>query len=254
MLQDILRSTRERIRRLDLPSLQGRARQQTPARSLAAALGSPGLAVIAEVKRRSPSRGSLADDLDPGEQAAAYARGGAAAISVLTEPEFFAGSLADLAAVRAAVTIPVLRKDFIVDAAQIWESRAAGADAVLLIVAALTDAELNAFLAVAADAGLEALVEVHDAAEAQRAVAAGARIVGVNNRDLATFTVDLATAETLAELISGVPVRVAESGIFGPADARRMAEAGYQAVLVGEALVRASDPAALVGALRGVGG
>jgi indole-3-glycerol phosphate synthase len=246
MLEEILRATRERIRDLDLPGLEARARQQAPARSLAAALEAPGLGVIAEVKRRSPSRGTLADDLDPGEQAAAYARGGAAAISVLTEPDFFGGSLADLAAVRSAVTIPVLRKDFIVDAAQIWESRAAGADAVLLIVAVLTDAELSEFLAVAMDAGLDALVEVHDGAEAHRAVTAGARIVGVNNRDLATFTVDLATAELLAELISDVPIRVAESGIFERADARRMAEAGYQAVLVGEALVRASDPAALV--------
>ncbi len=219
-------------------------------RSLAAALAAPGLTVIAEVKRRSPSAGELAPDLDPAGQAAAYQRGGAGAVSVLTEPDFFSGSLDDLAAVREEVTIPVLRKDFIVDAAQIWESRSAGADAVLLIVAVLSDAELSQFIEVAADAGLDALVEVHSPLEASRAEAAGARIVGVNNRDLATFAVDLATAERLAPLISGIPIRVAESGISGAADARRMADAGYQAVLVGEALVRANDPAALVAGMR----
>ncbi len=251
MLDDILTATRARIAKLDGAALQGRAGELPPARSLAAALAGPGLSVIAEVKRRSPSRGELAAALDPSRQVVAYEEGGAAAISVLTEPSFFAGSLDDLATVRKRVSIPVLRKDFILESSQVWESRVAGADALLLIVAALTDAELGHLLAVTAEAGLEALVEVHTAGEAERAIAAGARIVGVNNRDLTTFAVDLATAELLAPAVASAPVRVAESGIFVAADAARMAAAGYQAVLVGEALVKAVDPAALVGELRG---
>ena len=210
------------------------------------------MSVVAEVKRRSPSRGELAGALDPAAQSAAYQEGGAAAISVLTEPEFFAGSLADLAAVAGAVDVPVLRKDFIVDPAQIWESVIHGADAVLLIVAVLDDDELTSLLAEAEGAGLDALVEVHAAAEAERAIEAGARIVGVNNRDLTSFDVDLSTAESLAGLVEAAPVRVAESGIFDGDDAARMAAAGYHAVLVGEALVRAGDPAALVAELRAV--
>jgi len=253
MLDDIIAATRMRVPDLDPCALRARARQLPPARSLAAALAAPGLSVIAEVKRQSPSRGVLAPGLDPVGQVGEYAQGGAAAISVLTEPEFFAGSLADLAAVREAVQVPVLRKDFVIDAAQIWESRVAGADAVLLIVAALTDAELRRFIEETTLAGLEALVEVHTDAEAERALAAGAGIVGVNNRDLTSFTVDLATAESLASAVADAPVRVAESGIFTAADAGRMAEAGYQAVLVGEALVTAEDPAALVTELQEAG-
>ncbi len=252
-MDDIIAATRSRIGDLDESALRARAGDQSPVRSLEAALAAPGLSVIGEVKRRSPSRGDLSPGLDPVRQVAAYQQGGAAAISVLTEPEFFSGSLADLEAVRAAVDIPVLRKDFIVDSAQIWESRAAGSDAVLLIVAALDDLELARLLHEAAVAGLDALVEVHNPDEARRARAAGARIVGVNNRDLATFVVDLATAEALSDLLTDIPVRVAESGIFTGAEARRMEDAGYQAVLVGEALVKATDPAALVTELRGVG-
>jgi len=250
MLDAIIAATRARIVGLDGAALRAEAAGLPDAHSLAGALSAPGLGVIAEVKRRSPSRGQLAVELDPAEQAAAYARGGAAAISVLTEPEFFSGSLQDLIAVRRAVEIPVLRKDFIVNEAQIWESRVAGADAVLLIVAALADDELTRFLEVADAAGLDALVEVHTAGEAQRANAAGVRLVGVNNRDLDTFAVDLATAESLAEIVADAPVRVAESGILAAGDAGRMATAGYQAVLVGEALVRADDPTALVAELR----
>lgn len=251
MLEDILTATRARIVGLDRAALREQARDLAPVRSLEAALAQPGLGVIAEVKRRSPSRGELATDLDPIRQVDAYEEGGAAAISVLTEPEFFSGSLDDLAAIRARVHIPVLRKDFILEPSQVWESRLAGADAILLIVAALTDAELVHLLAVVDEAGLEALVEVHTRDEAYRAMSAGARIVGVNNRDLGTFTVDLATAESVAASIAAAPVRVAESGIFGARDARRMSSAGYHAVLVGEALVKAEDPAGLLRELRG---
>jgi indole-3-glycerol phosphate synthase len=251
MLDEILTATRARIAGLDGSALRDQAGDLPAAQSLEVALAGPGLSVIAEVKRRSPSRGELAADLDPVRQVGAYEQGGAAAISVLTEPDFFSGSLTDLAVVKERVTIPVLRKDFILEASQVWESRVAGADALLLIVAALTDVELAHLLEVTATAGLEALVEVHTAGEARRAVAAGGRIIGVNNRDLATFNVDLATAETLAAAVAAAPVRVAESGILEATDAARMAAAGYQAVLVGEALVKAADPAALLRELRG---
>jgi len=250
MLDDIITATRARIGDLDCSVLRARALDLPPARSFEAALAAPGLGVIAEVNRRSPSRGELAALLDPVDQVDAYERGGAAAISVLTEPEFFSGSLDDLVAVRAAVDVPVLRKDFIVDAAQIWESRLAGADAVLLIVAALAEGELARLIEETAEAGLDALVEVHSASEVERALVAGARIVGVNNRDLTTFSVDLATAESLSDAVAEVPVRVAESGILTTVEAGRMADAGYHAVLVGEALVKATDPAALVAELR----
>lgn len=250
MLARILDATRDRIDAL--PSerdLRARAADAPPARDMAGALMADGLSVIAEVKRRSPSRGDLDPDLDPARQAGRYADGGAAAVSVLTEPFFFSGSDADLAAVRATVSVPVLRKDFTLDPRQVWEARAIGADAVLLIVAALDDDTFRRLHETAGEAGLAALVEVHDEAEAERAVAAGARIVGVNNRDLATFQVDLGTSERIAPMLSDIPVRVGESGVSTPADAARMAAAGYHAVLVGEALVRSDDPAALIRAL-----
>ena len=247
-------ATRKRIDRLDVADLRARAEAARPARPFAAALAGPGLAVIAEVKRRSPSRGELAPELDPGAQAQAYATGGAAAVSVLTDEEFFGGSLADLTAVRTEVVLPVLRKDFVLDPGQIWESRAHGADAVLLIVAALSDPALVALLAEAAEAQLEALVEVHNEAELARALAVGAALVGVNNRDLSSFEVDLTVAQRLGPLLSGKAVMVAESGITGPDQAAAMATAGYHAVLVGEALVKAEDPAELVASLRGAAG
>lgn len=229
--------------------LRGHAIQHPEVRSLGSALSGPSLAVIAEIKRRSPSAGGIDEDLDPSEQARAYVAGGAAAVSVLTEPEFFSGSLDDLRAVRTVVDVPVLRKDFVVDPIQIWEARAAGADAVLLIVAILGD-RLATCLDTAAEAGVEALVEVHTEEEAAIAVAADADIVGVNNRDLATFTTNLAVAERLRPALGGSRVTVAESGIAAPADAARMRRAGFDAVLVGEALVRSADPAALVRSLR----
>lgn len=250
MLDRIVAATRKRIAALDGAALRTLAESTVPARSFAAALAAPGLAVIAEIKRRSPSRGDLAPSLDPSAHSRAYAAGGAAAMSVLTDEEFFGGSLSDLAAVRAAVDLPILRKDFILASSQIWESRAFGADAVLLIVAVLSDDLLKSLLAEAAEAKLEALVEVHNEEEAKRAIAAGAAVVGVNNRDLTTFEVDLGVAERLAPILTGKAVLVAESGIRDSSHAAAMAGAGYHAILVGEALVAADDPAALVASMR----
>ncbi len=231
-------------------ALEAEAGRQGPVRDFLAALTSPGLSVIAEVKRASPSRGLIEGDLDPAALAAEYGAGGAAAISVLTEPRHFLGSLEDLRRVRQAVDVPVLRKDFLVDPVQIWEARAAGADAVLLIVAALDDETLGNLLALTHVIGMEALVEVHNPVEVQRARAAGARVIGANNRDLGTFEIDLNTAERLAPFLADVPVGVAESGIWTQADAHRMRAAGYDAVLVGESLVRAQDPGALLASLQ----
>ena len=227
------------------------ASSATPARSLAGALSAPGLSVIAEIKRRSPSAGDIDTGLDPASQAHKYVEGGASAISVLTEPHFFGGSLADLAAVRSVVDVPVLRKDFTLDGAQIWEARAAGADAILLIVAALPDKLLSELISVAREAGVDAIVEAHTADEVRTAVTCGAGIIGVNNRDLATFTTDLSVAETVAELLPADVVTIAESGVSDVAGASRMRAAGYDAILVGEALVRSQHPAAFVAALRG---
>lgn len=252
MLEQMIAAARVRVQGLDQAAFEAKTRDLPAVLSLEAALIRPGLGIVAEVKRKSPSRGRLSADLDPAHQSGLYQQGGASAISVLTEPDFFSGSLSDLTAARSAVDIPVVRKDFIIDSAQVWESRAARADAVLLIVAAFDDTLLGHLLAEVAAAGMEALVEVHTADEAKRALAAGARIVGVNNRDLSTFRVDLATAESLADPVAEAPVRVAESGIFTASDAERMARAGYHAVLVGEALVTADDPAQLVAELRGV--
>ena len=245
-----------RVRR-DLPALLAREPElraalasAPPVRDFVAGLVGPRLAVIAEVKRRSPSRGVIDADLDPVAQAVKYVAGGAGAISVLTERHHFDGSLQDLAAVRAGVECPVLRKDFIVEPIQVLEARAGGADAVLLIAAVLDDATLGRLLAEVSGYGMVALVEAHDEQEAERAVAAGAQVVGVNNRDLSTFEVDLSTAERVAGALDGATVRVAESGIWTGSDAARMREAGYDAVLVGEALVRSADPAGLLRQMR----
>ena len=206
------------------------------------ALAAPGLSAIAEVKRRSPSKGDIRIDLDPAALATAYAAGGAAAVSVLTEPHHFAGSPDDLLAVRAAVDLPVLRKDFVTSAYQVWEARAWGADAVLLIVAALDEPALRTLLAEAAEAGLDALVEVHTAPEAEVAAAAGAALVGVNARDLATLEVDPDRFTAVRQTLPPGTVLVAESGIRDRAGVQAAADAGADAVLVGEALVRAPDP------------
>jgi len=205
---------------------------------------SPGLSVIAEVKRRSPSKGALAEIPDPAALAAAYHAGGADAISVLTEQRRFGGSLDDLDAVRAAVAVPVLRKDFVVTDYQVWEARAHGADLVLLIVAALTDPELAALLGRVRELGMTALVEVHDEVETQRAVDAGARVIGVNARNLKTLDIHPETFSRLRPLIPDSCVTVAESGIADARDAASYAEQGADAVLVGEVLVRTGDPRA----------
>ena len=233
-----------------LDSFKEAAAVATPARGFEDALRRPGLSVIAEIKRRSPSAGSIDANLDPVIQAAAYERGGADAISVLTEPHFFGGSLEDLRRVREAVALPVLRKDFTRNAAQIWEARAAGADAILLIVAALDDDALGMLLGEASEAGVAAIVEAHTRGEVDRAVHAGASIIGVNNRDLRTFVTDLEVAEQAAASLPSDALRVAESGVSTSEGARRMAAAGYDAILVGEALVRHHDPAALVAMLK----
>lgn len=224
-----------------------------PARDPMPAFRSPGLSVIAEVKRRSPSKGDLADIPDPAVLARAYADGGADAISVLTEQRRFNGSLEDLRAVRAAVDTPLLRKDFIVTGYQLLEARAAGADLVLLIVAALDDDTLAALHDQARSLGLTVLVEVHDEAEIARALAVGAELVGVNARNLKTLEVDPDTFGRLVGLLPDDVVKVAESGIGGPADAARYAAEGADVVLVGEALVKDGDPTAAVAALRTVG-
>ena len=234
--------------------LEAAAAGLPPTRPLAERLASAaesGLAVIAEVKRRSPSKGALAPSLDPATVAADYQAGGATALSVLTDRAFFGGSPEDLVAARAATTLPVLRKDFTVSPLDVLDARLMGADAVLLIAAALDDDELAGLSALAGRIGLEALVEVHDEPELARALAAGATLVGVNQRDLVTFAVDTTRAERVAAAIPASVVAVAESGVGGPDDAARLAAAGYQAVLVGETLVRSADRAAAVAALAG---
>jgi indole-3-glycerol phosphate synthase len=234
-----------------LAELSAAALDQPPARGFRAALATAdGLGVIAEVKRRSPSKGVLRDGLDPATMADAYASGGATCLSVLTDEEFFGGSADDLRIARRSCTLPVLRKDFTVCAADVYDARVMGADCVLLIAAALTIGELEEFHGLALEIGMDALIEVHDEAELAAAIALDAGLVGVNQRDLVTFAVDHERAVRMgAQMPDGV-VRVAESGVRGPDDARRLAHAGYHAVLVGESLVTASDPAAAVAALR----
>ncbi|MEV5003036.1 indole-3-glycerol phosphate synthase TrpC [Nocardioides sp. LML1-1-1.1] len=211
-----------------------------------------GSSVIAEVKRKSPSKGALADIADPAALAQAYADGGAAAISVLTEQRRFGGSLDDLRAVRAAVDVPVLRKDFIVTEYQLLEARAAGADLALLIVASLPGDLLDRLHDTARELGLTVLVEVHDEAETERAVGLGAELIGVNARNLKTLAVDAATFGRLAPLIPDDRVKVAESGISGPEDVRRFVGEGARAVLVGEALVKDGAPSEAVAAMTGI--
>ena len=212
----------------------------------------PGSSVIAEVKRRSPSKGDLAAIADPASLATAYAAGGAAAISVLTEERRFGGSLGDLRVVRAAVDTPLLRKDFIVDSYQLVEARAAGADLALLIVAALDDDLLRRLYDEARELGLTVLVEAHDERETERAVALGAELVGINARNLKTLAVDDGAFGRLAPLVPADRVLVAESGISGPEDVTRFVGLGARAVLVGEALVKDGDPERAVRAMTGV--
>jgi indole-3-glycerol phosphate synthase len=257
VLDDIILGVRDDLarRRTAVPEADLRAAlaDAAPPRDPMPAFRAPGVSVIAEVKRRSPSKGDLADIPDPAELARAYAEGGAAAISVLTEERRFGGSLDDLHAVRAAVDTPLLRKDFIVDRYQLLEARAAGADLALLIVAALADEDLRRLHDQAMELGLTTLVEVHDEPETERAVDLGAALIGVNARNLKTLEVDDATFAKLAPLVPGDRVLVAESGISGPADVRRYAAEGARVVLVGEALVKDGDPAGAVRAMREAG-
>ena len=256
VLDDIVAGVREDLaaRQAALPEaeLRERALAAPAPRDPVPAFRAPGMSVIAEVKRRSPSKGHLSDITDPAALAASYAEGGATAISVLTEERRFGGSLADLRAVRAAVDTPLLRKDFVVDDYQLLEARDAGADLVLLIVSALPGEELDRLHATARELGLSVLVEVHDEAETERAVALGADLVGVNSRNLKTLEVHPATFGRLAAGIPDDRVRVAESGITGPGDVERFAAEGAHAVLVGEALVVGGAPAAAVRAMREV--
>jgi len=256
VLDDIVVGVREdlaaRQQRTTLSDLRAALADVDPPRDPMADLRAPGSSVIAEVKRRSPSKGDLASIADPAGLARQYAAGGAAAISVLTEERRFGGSLDDLRAVRAAVDVPLLRKDFLVEAYQVLEARAAGADLVLLIVAALDDDTLRRLHDQARELGMAVLVEVHDEAEAARAVALGAELVGVNARNLKTLEIDQDVFGRVAPLIPDDRVKVAESGIFGPVDVKRHVAEGARAVLVGEALVKDGDPETAVRAMTGI--
>jgi indole-3-glycerol phosphate synthase len=256
VLDEILATKRDEVTVLRRPDTRDLLRRTAlaapPTRGFAAALrAKPAtVAVIAEIKRRSPSKGPLALDLDPVATARAYVSGGAAALSVLTDGPYFGGSMADLQHAREAVAVPVLRKDFVIDEVQVYEARAVGADAILLIVAAIPDdAVLRDLHELALELGLDVLVEVHDDGELERAVGIGARVLGVNSRSLQTFAEDLGVATGLRSAIPDEVVAVAESAIRSVADASAMADAGFDAVLVGEALVRADDPGALVEAM-----
>lgn len=236
--------------------LERLASQRHNLSNLKRSLGSDDLSVIAEVKRASPSKGAFAAEVVPGEVAVAYLQGGAAAISCLTDEPFFHGSLADLSDVadvahQQAAPIPVLRKDFIIDTYQVIEAKAHGADAILLIVAALDGQALRDLRENAEAIGLQALVEIHDEPELQLALDSGASLIGINNRDLRTLTVDLTVTERLAPLVSSEAVVVAESGIFTVEDAKRMTDAGAHAILVGEALIVQPDRSGAVRRLRG---
>ncbi len=227
------------------------ALQKSQRRDFRAALLRKPPAIIAEIKKASPSRGVLSEDFNPGAQARAYFAGGAAALSVLTDRDFFQGSLGHLKTARATMPLPVLRKDFTIDEIDVVEAAAAGADAVLLIAAILTAKQIEQFRLAAERYGMAALVEVHDEADLDKALEAGATLIGVNNRDLRTFEVSLETSERLAPRIPAEAVRVAESGIAGRADVERLTAAGFQAFLVGEHLMKSGDPKRAIEELRG---
>jgi indole-3-glycerol phosphate synthase len=239
-----------RAEMLPLELVQAVAAEAPARRPFAEALRRPGrINVISEYKRKSPSKGVIREDLSPQDVAKGYAAAGAAAMSILTDEQFFGGQIDHLTAARGAMELPVIRKDFVIDTYQIWEARAAGADAVLLIVAALTDAELAKFLADAKAASLEALVEVHDASELDRAIAAGASIIGVNNRNLKTMEVRLETSLDLLPRIPATAVKVAESGLKTGADVKTLRAAGFDAFLIGEHLMLSPDPGAALATL-----
>ncbi|WP_310376498.1 indole-3-glycerol phosphate synthase TrpC [Catenuloplanes atrovinosus] len=257
MLDEILAGVREdvetRQREVPLERLREMCAEVAPPIDAYAALRKPGVGVIAEVKRASPSKGPLAEIPDPAVLASDYAAGGARVISVLTEGRWFGGSLADLDSVRAAVNVPILRKDFVVSSYQVHEARAHGADLVLLIVAALEQNVLVGLLERIESLGMTALVEVHDEDEADRALEAGARVIGVNARNLRTLEVDRTVFERIAPGLPNEVVKIAESGVRGPHDLIRYASAGADAVLVGEGLVTQSSPRDAVAALVNAG-
>lgn len=227
-----------------LADVKARAASAPAPRQFGTALRQGGLSVIAEVKRKSPAKGVLNQAVDPAQQAGLYARAGARAVSVLTDQRFFDGANADLEMVRQKVALPLLRKDFTIDEYHVYEARAIGADAVLLIVRALDQAELTGFQALARELGMDALVEVHNESEIERALAAGSSLVGINNRDLATMAVDVAATVRLRPLIPTGVTLVSESGIRSPDDVRDVTGVGIDAILVGEALMSAGDPGA----------
>jgi indole-3-glycerol phosphate synthase len=247
-LDELVDATRRRLaerkRRRSLADLERALPEQGMQRPFAEALSRPGTSVIAEYKRRSPSAGAIREGASVDEIVRAYERGGAAALSVLTEQDHFGGSLADLEAARAATDLPILRKDFTVDPYQVYEAKVAGADAILLVVGALTDSELGSLHGIARQLELDAVVEVHDEEELERALDVDADVIGINNRDLGDFSVDLGvTFELLTDVPAGKTV-VSESGIHSRADVEELERVGVDAVLVGEALMRAADPEA----------
>ncbi|MDQ1709317.1 MAG: indole-3-glycerol phosphate synthase [Frankiaceae bacterium] len=257
VLDEIVSGVREDLARreaeLPLDDLKRVAQRVDPAKDAVAVLRQPGVAIIAEVKRRSPSRGDLAPIPDPAALARAYADGGAAIVSVLTEERRFGGSLADLTAVRRSVDIPVLRKDFVVTPYQVWEARAHGADLVLLIVAALPQTALVSLIERIESLGMTPLVEVHDEDELGRALEADAKVIGVNARNLKTLEIDRSVFQTLARKIPAGVVKVAESGVRGPHDIADYAKAGADAVLVGKCLVTGGDPRQAVAEMVAIG-
>jgi indole-3-glycerol phosphate synthase len=255
VLERIVATKRAEVARLanELPELRRTAASAPEPRDFRGALTrTASIALIAEVKRRSPGAGAIRPDLDPVGLASSYAAAGAAAISVLTDREYFHGSIADLSAIRGSVPVPVLRKDFLISEVQIWEARAAGADAVLLIVGILDREALRGLRALAEELGMAVLVEAHDGDELDRAIESGASLVGINNRDLRDFSTRLETTLELMPRVPGGVTVVSESGIRARADVERLAAAGVDAILVGEALLKDADPGSAAGRLVGV--
>ena len=258
VLDRIVERTRARLldEPMDVEDIRRKAfvtRRERPNHAFAEALKRDGVNVIAEIKAASPSAGSIVENPNVEAIASEYKQGGAAAISIVAEPEFFKGSREWLERARRASGLPVIMKDFVVEHSQIFRGIAAGADAILLLASLLTAEQIALFISFLDEYGCDALVEVHDEAELQRAIAGGARIIGVNNRDLRTFKVDLTTSETLAKKIPSAAIKVAESGIGSSADVQRLRKAGFDAFLVGESLLRQNDRAAAVATLRGGG-
>jgi len=256
ILQQIVETKQAEVEELrrGFSGLRDRAEDAPPANDFIGSLrGGEGVAIIAEIKRRSPGAGEIRSDLDPLRLGPSYEKGGAAALSVLTDAVYFGGSLGDLAGVRRLVKIPVLRKDFVIDESQVYEARGAGADAILLIVRILDDERLRALGTLAKELGMSALVEVHDGAELERGLAAGAGLLGINNRNLQTFETRIDVTLSLVAMVPPGVVLVSESGIHTAADVCSLGEKGVDAVLVGEALLRQKDPGAGVAALVGRG-